>query len=177
MCYDNPDALRMFRFCAEKKLPVVIHIDYEIERATRYPRPNYWYGGGHEALERALQKCPETTIIGHAPGFWARISNDEKYKTVNYPDGKVVPGGILVRMMREHPNLYCDLSGGSGCNAMNRDHEFAKDFILEFQDRLLYGRDLFDNRHQEVLNKLDLSEDVLDKLYSGNALKLVPINE
>ena len=91
-----------------------------------------------------------------------------------YPDTKVVPGGALVRMLRKYPNLYCDWSAGSGRNAMSRDPAFGRDFILEFQDRFLYARDYFDNVHQEFLNSLNLPQDVLSKIYSGNALKLVP---
>lgn len=36
--------------------------------------------------------------------------------------------------------------------------------------------DYFDNDHQEFLNGLHLSGEVLAKIYSGNALKLVPLN-
>ncbi len=177
MMLDDWDAVRMYRFCGEKGLPVTVHIDYEFDSGRKYPRPNYWYGGGIEAFERAIRACPETIFLGHAPGFWAHISGDGKYKTEAYPKGKVVPGGKLVAMLREYPNLYCDLSAGSGCNALKRDPEFAKDFIIEFQDRLLYARDYFDNAHQEFLNSLELPKDVLAKIYSGNALKLVPLDE
>jgi predicted TIM-barrel fold metal-dependent hydrolase len=174
MMYDNPDAIRMFRFCGEKGLPVLVHIDYEFETGYRYPRPNWWYGGGIEAFERAIQACPGTTFIGHAPGFWAHISGDNQYNKVSYPSGKVEPGGKLIDMLHKYPNLYCDTSAGSGCNALKRDPEFAKDFLIEFQDRILYGRDYFDNVHQEFINSLDLPSEVLEKIYSGNALKLVP---
>lgn len=175
MMYDNPDALRMYRFCGEKGLPVTVHIDYEFETGTNYPRPNYWYGGGIEAFERAIAACPETKFLGHAPGFWAHISGDDLYNKEAYPNGKVIPGGKLIEMLRKYPNLYCDLSAGSGCKAMTRDPEFAKEFLLEFQDRVLYARDYFDNIHQEFLNSISLPETVLEKIYSGNALKLVPL--
>jgi predicted TIM-barrel fold metal-dependent hydrolase len=66
------------------------------------------------------------------------------------------------------------MSAGSGCNALSRDPEFAKKFLVEFQDRVLYARDYFDNRHQEFLNSLGLQNEVLEKIYSKNALKLVP---
>ncbi|MCX5642117.1 MAG: amidohydrolase family protein [Candidatus Omnitrophica bacterium] len=174
MMYDNPDALRIFRFCGEKKLPVTVHLDYEFATGVKYPRPNWWYGGGIEAFERAIQKCPGTNFLGHAPGFWTHISKDERYDKESYPTSKVIPGGTLLSMLRQYPNLYCDLSAGSGLNALKRDPEFTKDFLLEFQDRILYGRDNFDNGHQEFLNKLGLPENVLVKIYSGNALKLVP---
>ncbi|NPV80379.1 MAG: amidohydrolase family protein [Firmicutes bacterium] len=176
MTYDNPDALRMFRFCGQRGIPVIVHIDYEFDSGRKYPRPNWWYGGGIEAFERAIQACPDTIFLGHGPGFWAHISGDDQYNKSAYPSGKVVPGGKVISMLRKYPNLYCDLSAGSGCNALKRDLEFAKDFLLEFQDRLLYARDYFDNAHQEVLNSLGLPDDVLSKIYSGNALRLVPLS-
>jgi predicted TIM-barrel fold metal-dependent hydrolase len=177
MMYDNPDAIRMFRFCGRKKMPVIAHLDYEFERNTKYPRPSFWYGGGIEAFQRAIDKCPETIFLGHAPGFWAHISADEQYKTGSYPKGKVIPGGKLITLLRKYPNLYCDLSAGSGYNALNRDTVFAKEFLIEFQDRVLYARDYFDNCHQELLNSLNLPKEVLDKIYFKNAVKLVPLTK
>lgn len=175
MMYDNPDALRMFRFCGERGLPVIVHIDYEFDTGAAYPRPSWWYGGGIDAFERVVAACPDTIFLGHAPGFWAHISGDDQFNKAVYPSGKVLPGGKLINMLHEYPNLYCDLSAGSGCNALKRDPEFAKVFLTEFQDRVLYGRDYFDNIHQEFLNGLELSDTVLEKIYSGNALKLVPL--
>ncbi len=176
MMYDNPDALRMYRFCAEKNLPVIVHIDYEFDNGRKYPRPNYWYGGGIEAFERAIQACPETIFLGHAPGFWAHISCDDQYNKAAYPKGPVIPGGKIVQMLRDYPNLYCDLSAGSGHNALNRDHDFTKDFLLEFKDRVLYARDYFDSQHQELIDSLGLPEDVRELIYSGNARRLVPLD-
>lgn len=173
MMYDNPDALRMFRFCGEKGLPVIVHLDYEFDTGVKYPRPNWWYGGGIEPFERAVQKCPGTIFLGHAPGFWSHISGDDQYDKVAYPTGKVVPDGKIITMLRQYPNLYCDLSAGSGLNALKRDPEFAQDFLLEFQDRILYGRDYFDNLLQEFLNGLNLPPEVMAKIYSQNSLKLL----
>ena len=176
MMYDNFDAIRMYRFCGKKGLPVIVHIDYEFDTESRYPHPNWWYGGGIEAFERAVRACPETVFIGHAPGFWAHISGDDKYDKEPYPTGKVVEGGKVIKMLRECPNLYCDLSAGSGCNALSRDPEFAKKFLVEFQDRIMFGRDQFNDELQRFLNGLELPGTVYEKIYSGNALKLVPID-
>lgn len=174
MMLDDWDAVRMWRFCGEKGVPVTVHIDYEFSSSSRFPRPNYWYGGGIEAFERAIAACPDTIFLGHAPGFWAHISGDGQFDKVAYPKGPVEPGGKLVDMMRTYPNLYCDMSAGSGRNALSRDPDFGKQFILEFKDRILYGRDYFDSQHQEFLNSLDLPQDVLDLVYWGNAKRLVP---
>ncbi|MBM4458245.1 MAG: hypothetical protein FJ011_10850 [Chloroflexi bacterium] len=174
MMYDNLDALRVFRFCAAAKLPVTVHIDYEFDAGRKYPRPNWWYGGGIEPFERAVRACPDTIFIGHAPGFWAHISGDDQYNKALYPTGPVLAGGKLIQMFRAYPNLWADLSAGSAYTALTRDPAFAVDFLLEFQDRLLYGRDYFDNRMQEFLNSLNLPEEALTKIYAGNALRLAP---
>ncbi len=175
MMFDNPDAIRMYRFCGEKGLPVIVHIDYDFAEGSAYPRPGYWYGGGIQPFERALAACPETVFMGHGPGFWAHISGDDQFDKAPYPTGPVQPDGDLVRLMHTYPNLYADLSAGSGCNALERDPEFAKDFLLEFQDRLCFGRDCFDDRLRKFLDGAGLPDDVLDKIFAGNALKLVPL--
>jgi predicted TIM-barrel fold metal-dependent hydrolase len=173
MMYDNWDALRLFRFCGEKKLPVTVHLDYELDTGRKYPRPNWWYGGGIEAFERAVRACPQTIFLGHAPGFWSHISNDEKFRQEYYPTGAVIPGGAVTRMLTTYPNLYADLSAGSGLNALKRDPVFARDFLIEFQDRLLYARDGFDNELQEFLTTLDLPKNVWVKITSQNAEQLI----
>jgi predicted TIM-barrel fold metal-dependent hydrolase len=174
MMYDNPDALRLYRHCGKAGLPVTVHIDYEFETGHAYPRPSWWYGGGIEAFARAVQACPDTVFLGHAPGFWAHISGDDKAAKEIYPEGAVAPGGRLIELLRQHPNLFCDLSAGSGRTALARDKAHARDFLVEFQDRVLFGRDWFDNAHQELLAELGLPRGALQKIHSGNALRLVP---
>lgn len=172
MMFDNRDAVRMYRFCGENDIPVTIHLDYEQDRDSSYPRPNYWYGGGIDAFERALKECPETVFLGHAPGFWAHISNDDQYNKVSYPEGEVIPGGKLPRLLREYSNLCCDLSAGSGRNALQRDPDFALEFIDEFQDRLLFARDCFDGRLHEFLSGLNLPGETAEKILYKNAESL-----
>ena len=174
MMFDNPDAIRMYRVCGELRLPVLLHIDYEIKySASEYPWPSYWYAGGIEALERALALCPETSFIGHAPGFWAHISGDGKHLTEAYPAGPVMPGGKVPELLDKYPNLYCDISAFSGCNALSRDPVFGKQFITAYQDRIMYARDYFDNIHREFLDNIGLPRDILDKLYYKNAIRIL----
>jgi len=172
MMYDNPDAIRLYRFCGQNGLPVLMHFDYELGGGT-YPWPNYWFGGGIDVLERMLALCPETKFIGHAPGFWVHFSNDELYKTESYPKAPLIPGGRIEKLMEKYPNLYCDISAGSGHNALSRDREYSRKFIETFQDRILYGRDLYTNIHQTLLESLSLPAAVLEKVYSGNARRIL----
>jgi predicted TIM-barrel fold metal-dependent hydrolase len=172
MMYDNPDAVRIYRFCGENSLPVLMHFDYELGGGS-YPWPNYWYGGGIDALERALDLCPDTNFVGHAPGFWAHISNDCLYKTEPYPKAPVIPGGRLELLLEKYPNLYCDISAGSGHNALSRDLDYSRRFLETWQDRVLFGRDYYDNNHRTLLESLSLPPAVLEKIYCGNARRIL----
>jgi predicted TIM-barrel fold metal-dependent hydrolase len=173
MMYDNPDAVELFHWCGAHSLPVTLHFDYPIDTHRKYPRRNWWYGGDMDTLESLLRKCPDTVFLGHAPGFWANISNDGKCFTDVYPKGKVVRDGRIVKLLRQYPNLYCDISAGSGRNAFERDREYALEFMDEFQDRILYARDHFGNEHQELLNSLGLPRETLEKIYWKNASALL----
>jgi predicted TIM-barrel fold metal-dependent hydrolase len=173
MMYDDLDALRMYRVAGELGLPVLVHIDYEFPNSYNFPRPNWWYGGGIEPFARAVAACPDTVFVGHAPGFWAHISNDDQFDKVAYPSGKVVPGGRIVQLLDRYPNLFCDTSGGSGCNALTRDPAYALEFLTKYQDRILFGRDDFNSDLQDFLDSLPLPADVRAKIDSGNLERLL----
>ena len=172
--FDDPDAIRLYRACAELELPVTIHLDYPIDHGRGdYPRPNWWYGGSIDALERALIASPETAFIGHGPGFWAHISGDDSHEKEHYPVGPVVPGGRVPEMLDAYANMYADLSAGSGFGAVTRDEGFGRQFLVEFDDNLLFGRDFFDTRLMDYLKKLDLPEETFAKITYLNAQRLV----
>ncbi len=175
MMYDSPDALRLFRLAGDLKMPVVLHLQYNLQQRDTDPWSEWW-GGTIDSVERALAACPETIFLGHAPGFWIHISGDELYKDTVYPPDKarVREGGRVPDLLRKYSNLYCDLSAGSGCKALSRDPEFAVGFLTEFQDRVLYARDYFDDIHREFLNSLGLPRKILAKIYRGNAERLLP---
>jgi predicted TIM-barrel fold metal-dependent hydrolase len=173
MMYDDPDAIRMYRFCGENGLPVLMHFDYEFEVPNGHPWPNWWYGGDIHTLGRMLALCPETKFLGHAPGFWAHISNDDLYDKIAYPKGPVVPGGMIGVLMEKYPNLYCDIGGNSGHNALSRDFDYSRKFIIDYQDRVLFGRDFYDGIHRKLLEELGLPAEVLAKVYEGNARSIL----
>jgi len=175
--YDDPDLIAIFHDCAELGLPVVFHLDVTLPRGAPQNGRQYWYGGHIDNVERALKQCPGTQFIGHAPGFWREISGDAESEPSAYPAGKPVkPGGRLIRLLERYPNLHCDLSAGSGYTALTRDLEFTRRFLIEHQDRCLFGRDQFDDRLHDLLMSLSLPEEALAKILAGNALRLVPIS-
>jgi predicted TIM-barrel fold metal-dependent hydrolase len=173
---DDPRALELFRRAGQLRCPVVLHLDVpflpDAEGKPVYQQ--YWYGGGADQLERALQACPDTVFIGHAPGFWRFISGDEATESAVYPKGPITPGGRLLTLFDRYPNLWADLSAGSGLGALQRDPAFARDFLVRYADRLLFGRDNNGNKLQSFLATLNLPADVSAKLFYQNALRLVP---
>lgn len=127
-------------------------------------------------MEPALRLCPNTRFLGHAPGFWREISEDADDTDAQYPAGQPVVGrGLILQYLDKYPNLNCDLSAGSAFTALSRDLEFTRRFLIDYQDRMFYGRDAFDNRMHDLLTGLSLPDVVLAKILAGNALRLVPI--
>ncbi len=174
--FDDPDVLRVFKRCGELKLPVVFHIDIPAKERPKPPARDYWYCVDIDRLETALKACPETIFVGHAPGFWRHISGDGYTAPEAYPKGEVTTGGRVQALMRQYPNLYADLSAGSGLTAISRPPQGqGRGFLLEFQDRLLFGRDCFDDRLMDYLRTQDLPREAFDKITHRNALRLVPL--
>lgn len=176
MLLDDPRSIELFRKAGALACPVVLHLDVPyLPDATGTPvyQP-HWYGGMPGPLERALQACPETIFIGHAPGFWRYISADAERDPAMYPQGPIEPGGELIRLMDSYENLYADLSAGSGLGALRRDREHGRAFLLRYVDRLLYGRDAPGNDLQGFLRDMDLPAEALSKILSSNAQRLVP---
>jgi predicted TIM-barrel fold metal-dependent hydrolase len=137
---------------------------------------------GVPGLEWVLQQFPNLKLFGHSPGFWSEISGDVSTETKNgYPKTPVAPGGTLPRLLREYPNLYGDLSAGSGLYSLTRDPEHAYGFIEEFQDRLLLGLDFCsvtnDMQHISWLTSSrdegHISNEVYEKVMWRNANRVI----
>ena len=174
--YDNPDCIDYFRFCGEAGLPVTLHFDCPKASLSGcdYPRKSWWYGGSIDNLERVLKACPNTKFLGHAPGFWGFISNDDlAYTRANLGGVPLIPGGKVEQLLDKYPNLYCDMSAGSGYEALSRDLDYTYKLINKHPDRFLYARDNFHNKHQELIESLNLPKDVKELVYHGNAERLV----
>ncbi|WP_414662347.1 amidohydrolase family protein [Horticoccus sp. 23ND18S-11] len=122
---------------------------YKLAEAYRVPILMHWQAGsynyGFERFHTMLKKYPTVNFIGHAQTWWANIdqANVDDPKNL-YPKGKVTAGGLTDRYLRDYPNMYADLSAGSGEGAFKRDPEHARAFFTRHQDKLLYGSDCSD---------------------------------
>ena len=177
---DDPKTDNLFSYCEELDLPVTIHIA---------PEPTGFYGIvdelGLPRIEKMLKKHPKLKILGHSQPFWAEIGDNVTNENRNrYVKGEV-RNGRLPELLRRYENLYCDLSAGSGANAMMRDREHAAAFLAEFSDRVLWGCDIcrhgqtfpfeFDAFLTSMRESGELSEENYVKLVRGNACKLLEL--
>lgn len=178
---DDPRMVRLCRQCGERDLPVLFHLTgpgrgvYGVYDQVGSPR-----------LESLLRQCPDTILIGHAPGFWAEIEGGlEPHQKLIYPRGPVASEGSLQRLLRACGNLYGDLSAESGLNAISRDRAFGIRFLEEFQDRLLFGTDVcYDDPKgrrptlrtlRDLRDEGALGHEAFDKIAGGNAARILKL--
>jgi len=173
VAFDDKRSMVIYEACAELKLPLLFHIDNE----RNLDKP------GLPGLENALKSHPGCNFIGHGPGWWASISGDVTQRDIGgYPKTKVAPGGAIDTLMDKYPNLYGDLSAGSGAGAISRDLEFGREFLIRRQDRIMFGTDFLSPKQAVPQFELfehkltDLPADVKTKISRGNARKLLGLS-
>ncbi len=133
-----------------------------------------------------LEKYPKVNFIAHSQTWWANIDSNYPNPNILYPNGKVTPGGLSDKLLTKYPNMYADLSGGSGLRAMTRDEDFMKDFMVRHQDKLLYGSDCDDKvgagtactgaQAIAEVRKLAATKEIERKILFYNAKKLLRLN-
>lgn len=166
---DDPRNMTLYEACAELKLPVLFHLDNL--RNTDKP--------GLPGLARALAENPECRFIGHGPGWWASISGDVAAADLGgYPKGPVSPGGAIDALMEKHPNIFGDLSAGSGASAIARDVKFGREFLLRRADRIMFGTDFLAPgqgvpQFDLFEKQFDLPEDVSRKICRENTRRVL----
>jgi predicted TIM-barrel fold metal-dependent hydrolase len=168
--FDDPLMMQIYDVCQELEIPLLFHMDNQ--RGKDQP--------GLPRLEHALATYPKLNFIGHGPGWWASISGGlTQEELASYPKGKVRPDGAIDRLMEKYPNIYGDLSAGSGANSISRDAEFGRAFMIRRQDRLMFGTDYLQPGQAvpqfEVFDGLDLPKEVAGKIFRSNAEKVLDL--
>ncbi|QDT89958.1 amidohydrolase family protein [Gimesia algae] len=161
--------------CDELNWPITVHFQDD---------KNGFNQGIEKHLETYLKKYQRVRIIGHAQSFWSHISADvpSPDKTL-YPRGPVKPGGLLDHLLGEYPNLYADMSAGSGFTALSRDEDFTAGFLERHPKQLLFGSDCpcsdgrggnfngvcYSTRLQQFLLRMVKDEATLQDIFYHNA--------
>ena len=182
--------------CSEYNFPVLIHsgepkpffdpIDKYNERwlhARQKPnsfRPSEKYPSFNKVMTEQYEmfkKNPKTTFINAHFGWYA---NDLKK---------------LSMQLDELPNVYVEF--GAVINELGRQPFTARKFFIEYQDRILFGKDIYNKEEYYIyfqvletsdeyiqyfrkrhglwrLYGLNLPDSVLKKVYYKNALKIFP---
>jgi predicted TIM-barrel fold metal-dependent hydrolase len=135
LALDSPEMRRVYDIAAELHVPVMMHIQNFPHFAGELP-----YNTGYNRFDKVLRAYPKTNFIGHGDLFWAHISADVPTDR-GYPAGPVKPGGLTDKWLSDFPNLYADMSANSGNNALSRDRDFSKGFVVRHQDKLIFGSD------------------------------------
>lgn len=190
----------IWKACGDLKIPVIIHtadpnaffepIDESNERFRELQVHPDWsfYGDDyparsalHAARNRVIEKHSNTTFIA------AHFGNDAE----NLRE--------LAEWLNRYPNLVVEFS--SRINELGRQPFSARQFFETYQDRILFGTDgpwpeerlriywRFLETHDEYflysekkpqpqgdwrIYGLNLSQDILKKVYSGNAIRIIP---
>ncbi|MDZ4288447.1 MAG: amidohydrolase family protein [Prosthecobacter sp.] len=169
---DSAPSQKLYELAAAYNVPILMHFQH------------LTYNLGYDRLHTMLAKYPKTNFIGHAQAFWGNIDKNHDSKE-NYPKGKVTPGGLTDRYLSDYPNMFADMSAGSGLNALTRDEDHTKGFFDRHQDKILYGSDCADRLGRgpgcqgagtiAMIRKLAPNKTVERKILFENAKKLFRI--
>lgn len=159
LMFDDPKNLMLYEACEKAGLPVMFHIDQNKNMVEP----------GMARVDRVLKMFPDCTVVAHAY-WWRQLAN-----------------GTCDRQLQEHPNLYADMSGAVVINVLNRDREYAREFITRNQDKLLWAtdegwwsfgdKDRQMDQHYTFFEELDLPDEVRHKIYRGNAEKVYSLKQ
>lgn len=167
---DSPGMQKLYQLAQERGVPVLMHWQFGM------------YNHGFDRFHRMLEKYPKVNFIGHAQTWWANIDAKHGDQKVMYPKGPVTRGGLTDRYLSDYPNMFGDVSAGSGLGALTRDEDFTRDFLARHQDKLLFGSDCNDSDPGgprclgasllATIRRLAASRDVERKLLYGNAKRV-----
>ena len=179
MYFRDPRVLNLLGQFEKAKLPVIF--DDTVYVGRRYGLVDE---PGLPQLEMILRTMPKLILLGHGPAFWSEMGVLETVADRGgYPRYPIKAEGAVPKLFRRYPNLWGDLSAGSGYNALTRDRAYGIKFLNEFQDRLCFGTDICYAKQDlplagfllELKAEGALSEETFEKIARGNARRLLKI--
>lgn len=193
---DDPRIDPIWAKCGELGIPVLIH--------AADPKP-FWHE--HDAnnerwLELKLRPRRKRSDTNPAP--WEKIIAEQHNIFKKHPNTIFINAHMgwyandlkkLGELMDQFPNMYTEI--GAVIAELGRQPRFAKEFLTRYQDRVMFGKDAYNQeeyytyfRVLETADEyfpyykkyhaywkmygLDLPDEVLRKMYYKNALKIIP---
>lgn len=167
---DSVEMQKIYQLAQAYDVPVLMHWQYQM------------YNYGFERFYKILEKYPKVNFIGHAQTWHANIDKAHTDQSVLYPKGAITKGGLTETYLSNYPNMFGDLSAGSGLNALTRDEAFTGNYFIRHQDKLIYGSDCADAAGKgkacdgsqiiEAVRRLAPTKKVERKLLYENAKKV-----
>lgn len=193
---DSPIYDDFYKFCEENRFPILLHLanpdeSWDTSKASKFAiEQGRVYDESYPSKDEItsqmfniLKKFPNLTLVLAHFGFFSK----------HYEDA--------IKFM-SYPNTYLDTTpGGEQFINISKNYDLWKDFFVKYQDRILYGSDLYNfpknddfeiafNRRPSFLKKyfetdtthiyldeefkgIKLDEKILEKIYYKNALKLL----
>ena len=193
---DDPRFDQVFETCGRLNIPVLIH--------TGEPRTFFQPMDKHNERWLELKTHAGRARPPEKYPSWETLMEEQHHLFAKHPQTKFVNahlgwlGGNLAELgalMDRLPNMYTEI--GAVLAELGRQPRFAREWFIQHQDRVLFGKDTWnpDEYHTyfRVLESADeyfdyyrkyhafwqmyglnLPDDVLKKLYYKNALKLLP---
>ena len=182
--------------CGELGIPVLIH--------TADPKPFWDEFDGDNERWLELKTHPRRKRDANNPVSWEQLIAEQHAMFKKHPNTTFINAhmgwfandlGKLGQLLDEMPNMNVGI--GAIIAELGRQPRFAKAFFIKYQDRILFGKDswkpgefptyfriLESNDEYFPYHKkyhafwpmygLDLPDDVLNKVYYKNALRIVP---
>jgi hypothetical protein len=156
--FDDPLNMRLYAACEKVGLPVMFHMDRSRNLDEK----------GLPRLERVLKAHPRCMFIAHSD-WWKHLDD-----------------GTCDRLLKDHSNLYADISCTVRRSKIGRDKAYAREFMIRNADKLLFGTDSgwwsFKKGAERMpefalIDELKLPKEMEAKILRENAARLFPVRK
>ncbi len=193
---DDPRLDPVWSKAGELGIPVLVH--------TADPAPFWEPWDRHNERWLELKEIPGRRRPGGRFPPWEQIIEEQHNVFRRHPNTVFINAhlgwmgndlGRLGRLLDELPNVHTEI--GAVLAELGRQPRFAREFLVRYQDRILFGKDAWNPEEYPVyfrtletadeyfdyyrrrhafwqLYGLDLPDQVLRKIYFENALRLIP---
>jgi predicted TIM-barrel fold metal-dependent hydrolase len=123
-------------------------------------------------LEQRIREFPGIPFIAHGPDFWNHIGTQVHPRYI-HQKGPIRKFGIIDHLLEQYDNLFCDISGTSGYNALSRDRKQSRVFLQKHAGKILFGTDNTNFPLLQLIDSMKLGKEQEEMILHKNALKVL----